>query len=433
MIGRTPSSKEHYFPIAIALILALGILLQSFLIARSWIAGDQARLLTLGLDYAETGRLLPMSRISYGGGSIPGGLLQILIGLPLSVWQDYRAPAVLIGIFQFLGAVLLMRTLREAAGTKHAAVFLLVYWLSPWRLYHSGFVWEPAYMFLPASIHLWSSWKLREKAGTLHSAVMTAVLVLSFQLHGSFLFLVVLTMLLALKKLIRLHAGGALLGFGIGVLPLLPTLTALARGASLELLPTRSFIGRGLLTVYPVLKGALYWLRLGSLDIGRRLRDVVFLDERWGTESAENAVIHAAVILLYALAMASIVLSFAASWRMLVRGRQATGEPEGGEWLISYARSAFLAVLAACALSPVTIQGWHLVIALHAACIPVAFWITEGWATMKKPLRYAVVLFIVLRIPVMIVTGLGSDMYRKGPLPDDLEPAVKEELLRITR
>ena len=35
-------------------------------------------------------------------------------------------------------------TLRQAVGTKHAAVFLLVYWLSPWRLYHSGFVWEPS-------------------------------------------------------------------------------------------------------------------------------------------------------------------------------------------------------------------------------------------------------------------------------------------------
>ena len=93
----------------------------------------------------------------------------------------------------------------------------MLYWLSPWRLYHAGFLWEPGMMFLPAAIHLGSCWLLRPSDGpaslakeskteTVRLAASIAlgiVLVGSLQIHASFVVLVAATLGLAATRRIR--------------------------------------------------------------------------------------------------------------------------------------------------------------------------------------------------------------------------------------
>ena len=126
--------------LAIPTVFILGISIQLFLISRSWLHGDQIILLKIGLDYAETGRLAAVSKFASGGVPVPGCLLQLLVGLPLAIWPDYRAPVVFIGLLKLMSALLLANIFLIETGSRFTFLFLIIYWLSPWRFYHSGFV-----------------------------------------------------------------------------------------------------------------------------------------------------------------------------------------------------------------------------------------------------------------------------------------------------
>ena len=175
-----------------------------------------------------------------GDGRIPGALLPLLIALPLEVWPDYRAPALLSGLTHFAAAALLAACVGRALGARFAAAYLAIYWLSPWRLYHAGFLWEPAYVFLPAALHLFCAYRLRERPHAGWSILLGLLLSATLQLHGSFLVLVLLTAMLVARKLVRIDWRGAALGLAAGCLTLVPTLQAFAAGALPPLAPTSS-------------------------------------------------------------------------------------------------------------------------------------------------------------------------------------------------
>lgn len=403
------------FAAAAALLILAGVALQAWLASRGGIGGDQYVLFDLGLNYLDEGRLSAVGKGMSGGGFIPGSLLQLLIGVPFSLWHDYRSPVVLIGAFHLLAAVVSVPAVRQAAGSRAALFFLAVWWLSPWRLYHSGILWEPAYVVLPSVLHLLACWKLRERPGAAWSAILVATLVLTFQLHGSFLFLVILTGVLFFRKLVRLQWAGGILGAVAGGVTLIPTAAAFLSGTLPSPAPSNSFVGYGLVTVVPLLKGLAYWFRLGSLDIGRRLKGVVFLDEGWHGAGGASFLVKAGVTALVYLSAASILVALAAAWWYFRRSRR--NEKRGADWLWlrSYALAAFVSLGIASALSPVTIQSWHVLIVLPAACLPVALWLDECWPAKKRWLRWALLLFLLLRVPEVIVVGAGHQAYRLDP------------------
>ena len=104
----------RFLTVAAALLLT-GVIIQAWLGSRGGIGGDQYVLFDLGLDYLEEGRLSAVGKGMSGGGFIPGSLLQLLIGVPFSVWRDYRSPVVLIGLFHLLAAVVSTLAVRRAA------------------------------------------------------------------------------------------------------------------------------------------------------------------------------------------------------------------------------------------------------------------------------------------------------------------------------
>lgn len=422
---------------ALAALLVLGVVLQLWLVSRAWIGGDQVLLLDLGLRFLETGKLEPTAKTMSGGASIPGSLLQLLIAAPLRVWPDNRAPGVLIALFH-LGAVLVLaRTLWRSAGSRVTVIFTAVYWLSPWRLYHSGFVWEPAYIFLPAALHLWACARLRAERAWFPSAVLAATLVATVQLHGSFVILVLSTLLLTLGRSIRLDWRGAFLGALIASLTLIPTAIAWVEGR----LPASATgtIGYGLVQVYPVVKALFYWFRLGSLDTGGFKESLPIGEESPDAGPAALTVEAGARLALAIASLSVLVPVFASLWTFRSKGaarvRDAGGWNEGEAWLRRYAGMTLVAVIAAAALSPVVIQGWHVVIALPAATIPVAMWIAHVWPPRATWLRWALVLFVVLRVPEALVIGAGHEIYRRErltfPVSERVRTIIPERLRPI--
>jgi hypothetical protein len=239
--------------------------------------------------------------------------------------------------------------------------------------------------------------------------------------HASFIILVILSVLLLVRRLIRIDWRGALVGIIFGALPLIPTIWAFLKGSLPSVSPRQGFIGYGLLRVHPVLKSILYWFRLSSLDIGQRFRHTIFFQKEWYQDHLGREVLRGGLIFLYVLAILSVILCVICTWWYFQRRRRLALDGNRSQiWIRSYAISSFLSIIIAASLSPVTMQGWYMVVALHAACLPVAAWIDHHWRASGRWIIWMIFLFIFLRIPTVFTFGLGHDIYRKGPIPEKL-------------
>ena len=417
----------------VAAILCAGAALQALLWSRQWIYGDQYALLLSGIGILETGDLPPFAKTMSGGGRVPGALLPLLVAAPLQVWADYRAPGLLIGLSHVAAAAVLSVCIGRALGVRFLAAYFAVYWLSPWRLYHAGFIWEPTYVFLPAALHLTSAYRLRERPHRWWSLLHAANLTLALQIHGSFLVLALLTAGLAAVRRIRLDVRGCVLGMLAGGLTLVPTAQAFVAGTLPQILPGRTDeLSRALIALVNLPKTLAYWWRLGSLYIGRRLEQTIYADP----EAAGSAFAAGATSVAIALSTASVAIAVFASWRYF--RRHPSYNPDEldrrppAEWLRAYAGWCLAALCAAATLSPVPVQGWHVVIAFHAACLPVAAWMHAAFRSRAPLPRAAAATFILLEVVVVLLLAFGHPMYRpvsgealvRQDLPDAVRPLV---------
>ena len=85
------------------------------------------------------------------------------------------------------------------------------------------------------------------------------------------------------------------------------------------------------------------------------------------------------------------------------------------------------AVLVSSFLSPVLIQGWHVLIALPVACLSVAAWITYRWRTAGSSLRAILALFVLWHIPASLLL-FGHPMYAKPASPELPRHIAPEDL-----
>ncbi len=406
--------------VVLGAVAIIGALLQALLWSRQWVYGDQYALLLPAMDLLSTGEWPAFAKTMSGNGRIPGALLPLLIAGPLEAWPDYRAPALLSGLTHVVAAILLAVCVGRALGARFAAAYLAIYWLSPWRLYHAGFLWEPAYVFLPAALHLFCSFQLRERPHVGWSMLLGLLLAATLQLHGSFLVLVLLTVALVARRLIRIDWRGAALGLATGCLTLVPTLQALVAGTLPSLAPTSSVdYPRIVLAVLNGLRGAGRFLRLASLDIGRRLREVVWFDAPAGEAGATlgTTLGSGLVTLVWAAGLVTLPLVLYAGWRWFRRDPSfdPSDNPQralAADWFRSYTLWCLAALCGAAALSPVVLQGWHVVIAFHAACLPVAAWLSDSFRRRNLAWRAAALTFVAVEVTAVLLLAFGHEMYR---------------------
>lgn len=401
------------------MVLLTGLLVQIWFWLRSvWIYLDQVELYQLGMALARDGELLPLGKISTGGLPIPGVILELLVGLPLMVWLDLRASTLVIILFHLAAVLLLTWVLARDLGWRFATLYLVIFWLSPWRFFYSGFLWETNYLLLPAAMHLVSCRALRDEARFGASALLVATLLLTAQVHGSALILGLSCLILLMHRRLHLHLGGAAAGAVLGSLSLLPTVMALVKGSGLHL---RLDAPADLLTrLNSVEKALVYWFRLGSLDVGRRFRQSLFCTEPGGGDTIPQPLLCHLLEITQILALASVLVALAAGWWFLRRprgNRSPGGERSMWSWYRHYASAMVQAVLISAFLSPILIQGWHVLIALPIACLPVAAWVDDRWPTAGSFMRAALALFLLWRIPASLLL-LGHPMYTKPTSPE---------------
>ena len=248
--------------------------------------------------------------------------------------------------------------------------------------------------------------------------VAWATLVMTLQIHGSVLILVIACLILILRNQLQVHLGGVALGAVLGSLTLIPTILGVIGGAGL---PVRPDEAAGLVTrLNSVEKALLYWFRLGSLDVGRRFRQSMFCTEPGAGDAIPHPLLCGLLEITQILALASVPIAVVAGWWMLRarrRNRSATYEGSIRAWYREYVIAMLSAALIAALMSPVLIQGWHMLITLPVACLPVAAWIVARWPTAAPSLRAIIALFLIWHIPASLLL-LGHPMYAKPETPE---------------
>src|SRR6185295_6611502 len=398
------------------LLFAAGLLIAVLMLIRSQVGGDQLNLLARGWLLAAEGKWISYGNPMSTGGKAPGGITSLLVGLPLMAWKDHRAPSLLILLFHVAAYWILDGTLRRILSPFERALLAVLYWLNPWQLYFAAFLWNPNYLFLFGAVHLWSALAQRERARFWPSFLHAAGLALAFQIHASFLLLAVASFLLWLRRYFRIHWGGAIAGGALASLPLIPWAMELAAHPAILTGADKGFLGRGLILVFPLVRGLMYWLRYASLALSDRMSDFDF-SSLLGSDPGLGTFFNKGARTVLALTLAIPLLANARLWRgvrRLWREKLAPGITDR-DWLKGYARVSFVAAAIVFALSPTTAMMWQGLIVLHAAILPVLLWAGALGRTRSAPrVLKATWIYAALEVVLLLAMAFGNPQYRCG-------------------
>ncbi len=395
-----------------------GLGLSIAMLLRSQVGGDQLNLLARGWLLAVEGVFIPFGNPLSSGGDAPGGITTLLVALPLYLWRDHRAPTVLILLFHVAAYALLDRIVDRDLGPRARLPFAVLYWLNPWRLYHSAFLWNPNYLFLFGALHLWAIRRQRTRPDLFASLVLVMTIGLAFQIHPSALLLLGSAGLLWLRRSFRVHWLGAILGAVLAAIPLIPWVLALESHPEISA-ANEGFLFRGLLYVFPLLRGVLYWLRHASLAVGGKMAVFDFTPafgaaaDAWAAPVARGLAALGAVTILATL-VANLRLGRKVVRRgWLVRLPAAVSERSGRRFLEEYAVWTFLAAVVVYCGAPTTVMNWQGLVILHAAVLPPLLWTNALLRTRHaRRTRRGLALAGSLAVLILMAQTFGATHYR---------------------
>ncbi len=400
---------------AVATLLTLGLAFSVVLALRSQVGGDQLNMLARGWLFAQ-GEWVHIGMTTSVNGKAPGGALALLAGVPLLLWTDHRAVALLVAAAHLAAFIILDRLLRRSVGETERRLFALVYWLGPWRLLYSAHVWNANLLPVFGAIHLATSFAMRHRRRWVTSAAHVLALGICAQIHASAAQLVLLSAILVVTRTIRLHWVGAAIGAALAGASLIPWVEEAM--ANPQLLPAgKGFPFRGLLLVFPLLRGVLLWVRLPSLFITSRMQRYDFTTLVGGPVDA--FLVPVATVLAWLVGLASLAVPvMALAWllRRTTRFRRQSAAAQGNRaWLLRYVALTLAASALAFALSPTTPMIWQGFALLPAAALLVALWGSALARTRLGPLvARATAAWLIGAMLISLLAAAGAPMYRRG-------------------
>ncbi len=399
-----------------ALVFLLGLLISGAMVSQSQVAADQLNLLGLGWRLAFEGEWAPHGNPTTTGHFTPGALTAPLVGLPLLVWQHHRAATLLVLTSHLLAYILLDRLLKRLLSPTERLLFAILYWLSPWRLYHSAFLWNPNYLFLIGALHLWTANKMRREARFWPSLGHVLVIGLGAQIALHTLPLATCTLFLWWRRYVRLHLGGAILAAGVVIATLLPWIAAVL---SDSLPPLEVDSGRWFFLANTALRAAVYWVRYASLALPRELLTLDFT--RFLGAAAQARLAMPLALTASIIYVSTFVVALWANlrlWRGPIGRWGHSGSSDDSErvWLEGVTRWSLVALIVTFALSPLTVSRWYAFSLFHLAVLPMVFWLGErhrDQATARGA-HLGAKAYLVASALLGLLLFLGAPMYRCG-------------------
>ena len=132
------------------------------------------------------------------------------------------------------------------------------------------------------------------------------------------------------------------------------------------------------------------------------------------TKGIFHTVLSGLIFIIWALGIISIILSAIASFdyfKNIFKRKLVIEQNPDRKWLKYYSFYAFAAMIISVCLSPVVVQSWHITIILIPASITVVCWLEKNFRA-NKFYRWAIILFIALRIPLALSIVFGHPWYR---------------------
>jgi len=392
------------------------------MVDRAQISGDELNLLARGYLFAKEGTIVPYGNPMSGGGKLPGSLTSILVGTPMIWWFDYRAPQLLIWALGLVAYLLLDTILREFLSLRGRVAFCIFYWLSPWRVYHASFLWNPSYLYFFAALHLWTSLRQRKESSFAFSLLHVLTLGFAAQLHGSTFVLVLQSALLWWFGYLKINWRGAIAGVILVAISLMPWLSAVILDPSL--LPASKegrFFGRGLLYVYPFVRGIMFFVRLPTFFPSSRVYRFDFRDSLG--ETADSILTPLMKLLGNGVGVVTLIVTLLGLLWFLRQAplksyfaRQA-GAARNIDWLRGYCVMGGTAAIFSFAASPTGINAWQVLLLHQVASIPVALFVQQWRPSSERQQRYfsrALPVVLLAGCLVLVAVGTASSQYRRG-------------------
>ncbi len=394
----------------------LGLSVGLLMVANSQVSGDQVQLLNLGWQLSHNHIWLPHGMLTSAGGFSPGGFSGLLVAAPLYLWNDYRAPALFTLLCHAGAFLLLISALKPALSELGRYLLLVLLWLSPWHLYFASHVWDANFMYVFAVLHLVTSQRMAQHRETWTTAAHVLLLGLSLQIHTSGAILCILSVLLFASGRLKISWTGFAIGAAVCVTSLAPWLLAVRQNAAL--LPGgKGFLLRGIVLVFPVLRGVLYWLKVSSLSFVERMYDLDFTSV---VGPVAGPTFSALAKLLATLAGATLIVTLWLQWRFFRNAwRRAAGrrsaEYRPRTWLRFYVTAMCGAALISFALSPTTIMFWQVFVALPASALAMVMSAEVLFRSRFRPLAKRVAgVWALVSAALLLSQAVASPMYRCG-------------------
>jgi hypothetical protein len=241
-------------------------------------------------------------------------------------------------------------------------------------------------------------------------------------LHPSAIVLAFASAALVWKRGMRLHVTGACLAGALILLSLVPWWMQAARTPGI--IPAgQGFLGRGLVTVVPVARGVLNWVRYDTLAVAGSTpldftRLVGPVTNRWMGPLVGGIVVGAGVVTFVPALLADIWFARRA-WRR--RRVLDLHQVSSRRWLEGYVVAIFAAAFLAFCLAPTTVMYWQGFVVLHAAVLPVVMWLGAltrltrlTRSRRSAPISLGVGAMAASSIAVVLLMAAGSPHYRCG-------------------
>ena len=405
------------------LVLFVGILLGGCAAWTYEYSTDQLQLFIRGNYLAKYGIWVHFGNPSSGGmGNVPGSLTTVLFGVPLKVWYSAYSPLIIIALSHLFSFLLIDQILKAEFSTRERIIFAVIYWLNPWRVMLTG-PWNPAFLLFCTALHFWSSYRLKNQPDAWASLIHVLSIGLAFQLHNSSVVLAITSLLLVITKTIYLRWRWVIFGVILILLSLVPAILALVDQQQIKpgIADEDAFLGRGLIYVFPLIKGILYWFRYSSLYLAREIFQHLGFD--WiGVVWIKLLIEYIWLIAKWLLGILSVIFSVWVGLRAFREIKPIIWSREFANlnmrsWMLIYVFFMFAAVFAASCLTPITFNHWHLILVLPICLLPLYFYLVDCLSKQQARTQTALTLLAGYFIVVGGLASIqsGDHNYRLNP------------------